>query len=184
MFLINRSKSTRRLLSFKRRGNTRRNSSPTLVKSARIKLSEKKYRLGETTVYVEQGCFEGPNGRFHLQPQLIDVLQVLVANAGEVVSRNSLMETVWAGKVVTEESLTRAISELRKALHDKASTPKFIQTIPKKGYCLICLPEPIDEQPDEASVNTAHSLHSLNILSYWLGGVIVLTGLSVLASLR
>ena len=53
------------------------------------------------------------------------VLQVLMAHAGEVVSRQTLMETVWAGRVVGEEVLTRCISELRSALGDKAGDPEI-----------------------------------------------------------
>lgn len=81
-----------------------------------------------------------------MQPQLLDVSGVLAARAGEVVSRDTLLEAVWHGKVVTEESLTRAISELRKALGDKANTPSYIQTIPKKGYRLLCNPAPVSFQ--------------------------------------
>ena len=140
--------------------------------------------LGQTTVNVDQGCFESPEGRVHLQPQLIDVLEVLVANAGEVVTRDILLEKVWCGKAVTEDSLTRAISELRKALNDKASAPQFIQTIPKKGYRLICSPMSSNEIDIENSIEPAHSIRSFNILSYWLGGLILLTGLSVFAAFQ
>jgi len=163
LFLIDRSKYANRFLKSER---------PNSYKSRTVGVvsTEKTYMLGQTTVYVDQGCFESPEGRVHLQPQLIDVLDVLVTNAGEVVSRDVLLEKVWSGKVVAEESLTRAISELRKALNDKAGSPKFIQTIPKKGYRLICQPMPATKKNIENSIESAHSVRSLNILyTCWAG---------------
>ena len=76
-------------------------------------------------------CVAGED--IHVEPKVMAVLQVLMAHAGEVVSRQTLMETVWAGRVVGEEVLTRCISELRSALGDNAGDPRFIQPVPKKG---------------------------------------------------
>lgn len=76
----------------------------------------------------------------HLEPKIMAVLQELMARPDEVVTRTHLMETVWAGRVVGEEALTRCISELRSALGDSASRPEFIQTVPKKGYRLLKTP--------------------------------------------
>ncbi len=76
----------------------------------------------------------------HLEPKIMAVLQELMAHPGEVVTRTHLMDTVWAGRVVGEEALTRCISELRSALGDAASHPEFIQTVPKKGYRLLKTP--------------------------------------------
>lgn len=65
------------------------------------------------------------------------VLLCLAERAGELVTRESLMESVWAGTVVTEQVLSRAVSVLRKGLADDSRRPSYIQTIPKRGYRLI-----------------------------------------------
>ena len=55
----------------------------------------------------------------------------------KVISKEQLVQSVWGGDFVTDEALTYAIHELRKALGDDAKDPRFIQTFPKKGYQLI-----------------------------------------------
>ena len=67
----------------------------------------------------------------------MEVLVFLARNAGRVVSRDEIVETVWRGSVVTDEALTRCISELRSTFSDSKKEPKFIQTIPKRGYQLV-----------------------------------------------
>jgi Tol biopolymer transport system component len=67
----------------------------------------------------------------------MEVLVCLAKDAGEVVSKERLMQTVWADTFVTDEVLTNSIWELRKAFQDDAKNPKVIQTVFKKGYRLI-----------------------------------------------
>ncbi|MEM7280460.1 MAG: tetratricopeptide repeat protein, partial [Pseudomonadota bacterium] len=56
---------------------------------------------------------------------------------GDVVARDTLLDKVWQRTVVTDEVLTRCISELRSALGDNPSNPAYIQTVPKRGYRLV-----------------------------------------------
>ncbi|HEX7174892.1 MAG TPA: winged helix-turn-helix domain-containing protein, partial [Pyrinomonadaceae bacterium] len=72
-----------------------------------------------------------------VQPKIMDVLVRLAERPGEVVTREELFSTVWAGTHVTEHVLARAISELRKVFDDSAQKPRVIETIPKVGYRLI-----------------------------------------------
>ena len=67
----------------------------------------------------------------------MQVLVLLAAHAGEVVAKERLMRTVWPDAFVTDDVLTRAISELRRVFGDDAKESRFIQTIPKSGYRLI-----------------------------------------------
>jgi Tol biopolymer transport system component/DNA-binding winged helix-turn-helix (wHTH) protein len=67
----------------------------------------------------------------------MQVLQCLSDTAGEVVPKERLMRSVWADTIVTDDVLTRAVSELRKAFRDDSKEPRYIQTIPKSGYRLI-----------------------------------------------
>ena len=97
--------------------------------------------LNGVLVRPEENSLQVDGEHIHLEPKVMAVLQMLIAHSGEVVSRQALMETVWAGRVVGEEVLTRCISELRSALGDKAGDPKFIQTVPKKGYRLLVSPD-------------------------------------------
>jgi len=71
-----------------------------------------------------------------VEPKVMQVL-VCLAEAPDVVSKEKLMSTVWADTFVTDDVLTRSISELRKALDDDRKNPRYIQTIPKGGYRLV-----------------------------------------------
>lgn len=72
-----------------------------------------------------------------VQPKIMDVLVLLAERPGEVVTREQLFRTVWAGTHVTEHALARTISELRKIFKDSHRRPRVVETIPKVGYRLI-----------------------------------------------
>jgi DNA-binding winged helix-turn-helix (wHTH) protein len=75
-----------------------------------------------------------PTGEFRLEPKVMQVLVQLAEQAGEVVPKQRLLQTVWADTFVGDEVLSRAISELQRAFGDDPKAPQFIQTIPKGGY--------------------------------------------------
>jgi DNA-binding winged helix-turn-helix (wHTH) protein len=61
----------------------------------------------------------------------------LAEHANETVSKEELIRTVWGDAFVTDDVLTRCISELRKALDDDSKQPRVIETIPKRGYRIL-----------------------------------------------
>jgi len=69
-----------------------------------------------------------------LSEHQLDVLAHLVAHAGQIVSKDALIEAGWSGVAVTDNSLEQAISGLRRALGDRSPTPQIIQTVPRRGY--------------------------------------------------
>ncbi len=73
----------------------------------------------------------------HIEPKAMQVLVCLARRAPEVVTKEELIQSVWAGTFVTDDVLTRCISELRKAFEDDPKDSRVIQTIPKSGYRLI-----------------------------------------------
>jgi len=74
----------------------------------------------------------------HLEPRLIHLLSYLAANENRVLSRDELVQELWPNVIVNENSLTRAVSELRKQLAvSPACRISYIETIPKKGYRLL-----------------------------------------------
>ena len=73
----------------------------------------------------------------------MEVFVRLAEARGAVVSKSELLDTVWPDTIVGEDALTRAIGELRKALGDDARSPRFVETIPKRGYRLVCALKPV-----------------------------------------
>ncbi|RPJ53998.1 MAG: hypothetical protein EHM24_32255, partial [Acidobacteria bacterium] len=72
-----------------------------------------------------------------LRPQLVDVLLCLARRAGEIVLKEEILAQVWPGQYIAESGLSRCIAELRHVLQDDAQAPRFIETIPKRGYRLV-----------------------------------------------
>ena len=66
------------------------------------------------------------------------VLHYLASHAGEIVSKEALFDTVWAGSAVTDDSLVQCISEIRRRLEDRDH--RIIQTESKKGYRIQATP--------------------------------------------
>lgn len=99
--------------------------------------SKESFHLGDRIVYPLQGVVTHDGKPVHLQPKVMSVLLCLAEQAGEVVTREEIVRQVWKGRAVSDESLTRCISELRLALGDHPKLPEFLQTIPKIGYRLV-----------------------------------------------
>lgn len=67
----------------------------------------------------------------------MQVLMLLVAHQGKVLSRVAILEWVWAGTLPSDDVLTQAIAQLRKAFGDDRGTPRYLETIAKGGYRLL-----------------------------------------------
>jgi TolB-like protein/DNA-binding winged helix-turn-helix (wHTH) protein len=95
------------------------------------------FRVGDWLVRPERLCMDLPGKSVHITPKAMAVLECLVDARGQVVPRNDILDTVWPGAVVTDDVLTQCVVELRKAFDDSAQDPKFIETIPRKGFRLV-----------------------------------------------
>lgn len=71
-----------------------------------------------------------------LEDKVALLLDLLIARAGQVVSRDEIIGAVWDGRAVSEQTVPVAISKLRKALDDRAETRPLLETVPKRGYRL------------------------------------------------
>lgn len=80
------------------------------------------------------GELTGPQGTRRVEPKVMDLLFLLATRPGHVMTRDALMAALWPGVVVGEDSLARTVSKLRQALGDDARTPRFVETIAKRGY--------------------------------------------------
>lgn len=72
-----------------------------------------------------------------MSPKSVAVLRCLLAHAGQTVTRDQLIDEVWNSQHASDELLTQAIKELRRAFNDDPKTPQYIETIPKGGYRLM-----------------------------------------------
>ena len=93
-----------------------------------------RYRFCEFT--VDDSTFElRSNGEpVAIEPKALDVLLFLIARRDAVVSSRELLDTIWPDTIVTANALTRAVSQLRRVLHDAPRSPRIIVTVPRRGY--------------------------------------------------
>jgi DNA-binding winged helix-turn-helix (wHTH) protein len=94
-------------------------------------------RIGDFVADPGLDTLTGPAGAQHLEPKVMEVLLHLARRRGETVSQEELLAAVWGGRFVVEAVVTRAVSELRKALGDDPKAPRYIQTVARRGYRLI-----------------------------------------------
>lgn len=93
-----------------------------------------KFSIGDVVVSPQTNEIIREGKEKRLEPKLIALLVYLAQHAQQVISRQQITETIWPNVIVGEESITQAIFSLRNALGDDAKNPKYIETIPKKGY--------------------------------------------------
>ena len=95
------------------------------------------FRLRDRLVTPERNMIAGEGGEVSIEPKIMQVLCVLAGEPGRVLTRAELIDRVWGTEFGADESLTRAISHLRKALGDTRGEPMVIETISKRGYRLL-----------------------------------------------
>jgi len=94
------------------------------------------YRFGPFQVNSVSGELWKNGNRVKLQEQPFRLLVVLLENAGEVVTRDDLRHRIWRDDTFVDfdSSLRVAVGKLREALGDDAESPRYVETIPKRGY--------------------------------------------------
>ncbi|MDJ0813816.1 MAG: tetratricopeptide repeat protein [Woeseiaceae bacterium] len=98
------------------------------------------FYLRDLLIEPTKGRVTGPDGSEHVPSKAIEVLLCLAARPAEAVPREELLESVWGAGKGSDEALTHAVSELRHALRDHPEDPRYIQTLPRRGYRLLVTP--------------------------------------------
>ncbi|MFZ0299678.1 MAG: tetratricopeptide repeat protein [Candidatus Sulfotelmatobacter sp.] len=96
-------------------------------------------RFGTYEVSLQSGELRKAGSRIRVQQQPMKLLEMLLEHPGEVVTREELRSRVWPSESFGDfdQALTIAIGKLRSALGDSAESPRFIETLPKRGYRFI-----------------------------------------------
>src|ERR1700687_2143089 len=95
-------------------------------------MSAERDMIGESTLDVSLVCLRRNGADVSLRPKSFALLHYLVTHAGRLVTKDELLSKIWPDVIVTEDSLTRCISEVRAALEDTGQT--MIKTVSKRGY--------------------------------------------------
>ena len=89
------------------------------------------YRFGEFTLDIHRGVLLRGHDEVRLRPRTFDVLTYLVRNAGRVIPKQELFDSLWQGAAVTDDSLVQCLVEIRKALGDSHDR---VRTVRGRGY--------------------------------------------------
>jgi DNA-binding winged helix-turn-helix (wHTH) protein/tetratricopeptide (TPR) repeat protein len=94
------------------------------------------FRFGTFELHAGPGELRQRGDLVRLAPQPLKVLELLVRHSGEVLTRNEIREHVWCGDTFVdfEQGLNFCIRQIREALGDTADAPRFVETIPRRGY--------------------------------------------------
>ncbi|HTP69797.1 MAG TPA: tetratricopeptide repeat protein [Dongiaceae bacterium] len=138
-------------------------------------------RFGEFTLDRETGELSGPAGTTVLQDKPFQVLLALLQVPGQLVSRDELKQRLWDAQTFVDFdlSLNKAVNRLREALNDSAGQPRFIQTLPRKGYRFIGTVDGAANEVEKAL--TGPALEAVETRSGWnrRPAIYVLVGLIV-----
>lgn len=140
------------------------------------------YHCGEFVLDAASGELRRNGSSVRLQPQPLQVLIALLNRPGEVVSRDELGSLLWADdtNVEFDDGLNHAIRRLRDALSDTAQVPRYIETIPRRGYRLIAPVEfEVSQTQTEPAPITMGHFHRLR----WLLVAAVGTAIAILAAM-
>ncbi len=100
-------------------------------------LKRKGFEFGEFFLDTNERVLLKNGKPVSITPKTFQLLLVLIENHGRIVEKDELMKTVWADSFVEEGNLTYTMRLLRKALADDSQNPRYIETVPRRGYRFI-----------------------------------------------
>lgn len=131
-------------------------------------------RFGPFEFRPETGELLRDGTRVGLQPQPARLLALLLARPGELVTREAIQQALWGTgtHVDFERSLNFCVAKLRSALGDDASSPRFVETVPTRGYRFIPAPASAPAPaPATRRANSVYSLYAVGLLLVVAAGI-------------
>jgi len=142
-------------------------------------------RIGDWRVEPDLGKLSRGEEQIQLEPKVMDLLAYLAGHPGELLSKERLIQAVWPDTFVTDEVLSNAIWQLRKALGDDSKHPRYIETLPRRGYRLIA---PVESEgaslhADESKIRAHTGEPQRHRWLLWLTVALVLMGAAVILAI-
>src|SRR3954447_10630983 len=104
------------------------------------------YSFDRFTLDLARGALLGPDGaELPLRPKSFALLRLLLESAGRLLDRDTIMRAIWPDVVVTDESITQCVRDVRKALGDEAG--RLLRTVPRRGHLLAAEAGPAARAP-------------------------------------
>ena len=113
-----------------------------------------RYRFNDCVIDTGSHQFVRDGTPVRLEPQIFDLLHLLAANPGKLITRDELIEKIWAGRIVSEATISSRISAAREAAGDDGKRQSVIQTVPRRGIRFVAQVDIEADDPVEAPTDT------------------------------
>ena len=137
---------------------------------------------------VRAGELRKRGAKIKLQDQPLRILEMLLAHPGQLVTREELRSRLWPSDTFVDfdHGLNKAINKLREALGDSAESPRFVETIPRRGYRLISTPGKDSGRIESLAVLPLEDLSHDPAQEYFADGLTeaLITSLAQISALR
>ena len=122
------------------------------------------YQFGEFTLDADQKVLLRQGKPLLLAPKVLETLLTLVESSGRIIEKKELMTRLWPDTFVEESNLTYSIVQLRKTLGDDARHPRYIETIPKRGYRFIVDVTAVPESQN-VTITTSDTIYAEQVIT-------------------
>ncbi len=134
-------------------------------------------RFGVFEVDLDAGELRKSGLKVRLQEQPFQVLVLLLERPGEVLTREELIKKLWPDGTFVEfdRSLNIAVNKIREALGDSAASPRFVETVPRRGYRFVAPVEVLGEPTQEPArpVSRRRAVWAVAILAVAAAGILI-----------
>ena len=114
-----------------------------------------------------------------LSPRLVEILGYVAAKGGDIVTKEELLDRFWPGVNVSENTLTRAVADIRKALGDNAGKPLYLQTAARRGYRFVGEPAATSRANHHSVLGAGPPESGEDPFKAWVKGRLALDSLDV-----
>jgi TolB-like protein/DNA-binding winged helix-turn-helix (wHTH) protein len=145
----------------------------------------KVYQFGDFLLDPAQRSLLRGGAPVPINAKAFDALVCLVAHAGEVVSRAALAEMLWPTTVVEDNNLSQTIAALRRALADDPEQPRYVVTVPRRGYQLVAAVQAREREAVETPAAQHVIMASVRSRVWpWAAGLAVVLAVALVAAVR
>lgn len=95
-----------------------------------------RYRFADCELDTARHEFTHSGQPVTLEPQVFDLLTLFVTRAGDLVTKDDILDSVWGGRIVSEAAISSRINAVRRAVGDDGSTQAILKTVPRRGFRL------------------------------------------------
>lgn len=118
-------------------------------KKDRVRIA-RKYKFDDYVLDPDQHSLMRSGTLVSIEPKVFDLLLLLVKNAGELISRDTLIDLVWQGRIVSDSAISACVAAVRRAVGDNGESQAIIRTVARRGF-LCCADVEIVEAASPAS---------------------------------